>query len=509
MKIFTTGQIKALDAKTIDFEGITSLRLMDRAALALFKRIVERIRPTDSILVIAGPGNNGGDALAIARLLAEAGYQAQTILCNLSTLSRDASIQLDKLQKTPAAKIANLSSTKDLSLFEGSACIIDGLFGSGLNRPLTGFYAEVVQWINRQASKKISIDLPSGMLGEDNRDNSQTNIVHSNLVLGLQFPRLAFLLPENEQSIERWELVDIAVHPKAFEEIPAFCSFSEMEEISRLLKKRSLFSHKGTFGKGLLIAGSPGMMGAAVLSSKGALRSGIGLLHTRIPASGVPVLQTALPEAIVQSYVSDGFYLTSDATDLASFSAIAIGPGIGTEKVQAVSLEKILKLQPDNLVLDADALNLLSENRNLFGLLPGSTILTPHPKEFDRLTGSVSHSGYERLEKALDFARRHRVYLILKGAYTACITPEGTCTFNSTGNPGMATGGSGDVLTGIIVSLLAQGYHQEEACKLGVYLHGLSGDLALGSQSQESLLAGDIAENIGKAFNQLHKKSTY
>lgn len=509
MKIFTTGQIKELDAKTIEMEGITSLRLMDRAALALFKRIIEAIRPADSILVVAGPGNNGGDALAIARLLAEAGYQAQTILCNLNTLPRDASIQLDRLQRTPAAKITNLSNTKDLSLFDGSACIIDGLFGSGLNRPLTGFYAEVVQWINGQASKKISIDLPSGMFGEDNRNNIQTNMVHSNLVLGLQFPRLAFLLPENEQSIESWDLVDIAIHPKAMEEMPASCSFSEMKEICLLLKKRTAFSHKGTFGKGLLIAGSPGMMGAAVLSSKGALRSGIGLLHTRIPASGVPVLQTTLPEAIVQAYASDGFYLKSDPADLASFSAIGIGPGIGTGKAQAISLENILKLQPENLVLDADALNLLSENKSLLGLLPKNTILTPHPKEFDRLAGSVSHSGYERLEKALDFARRHRIYLILKGAYTACITPEGTCAFNSTGNPGMATGGSGDVLTGIVVSLLAQGYIQEEACKLGVYLHGLSGDLALNNQSQESLLAGDIAENLGKAFNQLHKKSTY
>ncbi|MDD4921297.1 MAG: NAD(P)H-hydrate dehydratase [Bacteroidales bacterium] len=507
MKLFTTDQIKDLDAKTINLEGITSSELMDRAALALYRRIIERIKPSEKILVMAGPGNNGGDALAISRLLTETGYQVQTICCHQHTLSPDASTQLIRLQNIPAAKITYLKDTEDLTAFDGSDHIIDGLFGSGLNRPLEGFYAEIVQWINRQDSHEISIDLPSGLFGEDNRKNIPENIVHADWVLGLQFPRLSFLLAENEEYIKCWELIDISIHPKAVKEMPTPYFFSRMDDISPLLKRRSRFSHKGTFGKGLLIAGSPGMMGAAVLSSRAALRSGIGLLSVRIPASGVSILQTTAPEALVQTYDSEGFCQSSDIPDLPSYSAIAIGPGIGTDKAQASSLENILQHQPKNLLLDADALNLLSESTHLLKLLPKSTILTPHPKEFDRLVGKPSFSGYERLEKALAFAREHQVYIVLKGAYTACITPEGHCAFNSTGNPGMATGGSGDILTGIIVSLLAQGYQAEEACKLAVFLHGLSGDLALNSQSQESLLAGDIAENLGKAFQHLRETS--
>jgi ADP-dependent NAD(P)H-hydrate dehydratase / NAD(P)H-hydrate epimerase len=504
MKLFTTNQIKELDAKTISIEGISSINLMDRAAFFLFKRITKLIRVDETVLIIAGPGNNGGDALVLARLLLETGYQVQTLLCSQNTHSEDAAKQLERLQKMPGAKIFNLKHSKDLSTFEEFDFIIDGLFGAGLNRPLTGLYAETVQWINTQSAQKISIDLPAGLFGEDNKNNIPENIVHSDFVLGLQFPRLSFLLSENDPFIKKWELINIAIHPQAIQEIDTPYSFSEIEEISQLLKKRSEFSHKGTFGKGLLIAGSPGMMGAAVLCSRGALRSGIGLLSIRIPASGITILQTAVPEALVQSYTSKSFYPTSHSTDLSSYSAIAIGPGIGTEKAQASSLEHILKQRPEKLVLDADALNLLSENRHLLKLLPKNTILTPHPKEFDRLAGELSDSGYERLEKALAFAHEHQVFVVLKGAHTACITPEGHCSFNSTGNPGMATGGSGDVLTGIIVSLLAQGYKPEAACKLSVFLHGLSGDLALENQSQESLLASDIVENLGKAFKQLN-----
>jgi len=244
-------------------------------------------------------------------------------------------------------------------------------------------------------------------------------------------------------------------------------------------------------------------MGAAILSSKGALRSGIGLLTVRIPDSGVSILQTTTPEAIVQSYHSEGFCDESELVDLDDYSAIAVGPGIRTGKVQASSLENLIKQHPFPLILDADALNLLAENKNLLKMLPKNSVLTPHPKEFDRLAGKTAHTGFERLESARNFATEHQVYIILKGSYTACISPDGSCHFNSTGNPGMATGGSGDVLTGIVLSLLAQGYQPAEACKLGVYLHGLSGDLALKKQSQESLLASDLIKNLGKAFSRL------
>lgn len=507
MKILLTTQIRDTDARTIDLEGITSVDLMNRAALELFKRIVSQIQPKEKVLVIAGPGNNGGDALAIARLLIEAGYLVCTLLCNENKkLSNDASIQLIHLKNISKADIHRLESEKDLFCFDGFNFIIDGLFGSGLSRHLEGYYGKIVQWVNTQKATKISIDLPSGLFGEDNRKNIPENIVCSDLVLGLQFPRLSFLLAENESYIKKWELVDIDIHQQAIKEMQTPYSFTEGEEIKSKLKKRACFSHKGTYGKGLLIAGSPGMMGAAVLASKGALRSGIGLLSVRIPASEAQIVQISVPEALVQKYNEDALISEASTIEFSSYSAVAIGPGIGTGKAQALMLESILMHTPKNLIIDADALNLLSEHRHLLGLLPQNTILTPHPKEFDRLVEKSIDSGYERLEKAIEFACEHQIFLILKGAYSACITPNGHCSFNSTGNPGMATGGSGDVLTGIILSLLAQRYEPEDACKLGVYLHGLSGDLALECQSQESLLAGDIADNLGKAFRHLLKK---
>jgi ADP-dependent NAD(P)H-hydrate dehydratase / NAD(P)H-hydrate epimerase len=501
MKLFQTDQLRELDSKTLEMENISSVTLMDRAALALFTRIRQEVKATEKVLIMAGPGNNGGDALAVARLLAEANYSVQTCCCTSEgKFSADAQIQLERLKGTPGSNLQLLDSATDLANVTDAGHIVDGLFGSGLNRPLAGFFAEVVQWINRQNAQKISIDLPSGLFGEDNRSNDPSAIVRADLVLGLQFPRLAFLLAENEPFIGTWELVDIAIHPQVIEEMPTHYAFTTMEEVRPLLKKRSLYAHKGTFGKVLLVAGSPEMTGAAVLSARGALRSGAGLLYVHIPSACVPVLQIAVPEALIQAVET-----YPAVTDLHAYSAIAIGPGIGIEKAQTTFLKKLLMQKPDKLVLDADALNLLSEQRSLLKIVPSGTILTPHPREFDRLTGSASASGYERLKKAVDFAMKYRVHLVLKGAYTACITPTGQCSFNSTGNPGMATGGSGDVLTGIIVSLLAQGYQPDKACRLGVFLHGLSGDIALESQSYESLMANDLVENLGRAFKQLEK----
>jgi len=498
MKLFLTDQIRKLDKKTMEREKITSSELMLRASLAIFNRIIKIVEPTAKGLVIVGPGNNGGDALVVARLLHEAGFQINTALCNLNTFSSDASIQLGRLQETPNASIFCINQPKDLTSLESPDYILDGLFGSGLNRPLVGFYAEIVHWINSQNAKILSIDVPSGLFGENNTENIAANIVRSNLVFGLQFPRICYFLAENEPFIENWELVDIAINSHVIEEMATSYYYSEYSEMKNLLKKRSKFSHKGTFGKGLLIAGSPTMMGAAILSAKGALRSGIGLLTVRVPSTNSSVLQNTVPEALVHSTDSE------PTAAISSYTAVAMGPGIGIGKTQALALENLLKQKLEKLILDADALNLLSENQQLFDLLPINCILTPHPKEFDRLVGGSSKSDYERLDKAIQFACAHRVYVVLKGAYTACITPEGICRFNSTGNSGMSTGGSGDVLTGIILSLLAQGYDPEVACKLGVYLHGLSGDLALEKQSQESLLAGDLVEFLGKAFQKLH-----
>lgn len=503
MNIYRTDQIRQLDAQTVEFEHITSIQLMNRAARALFHRIQKMLKPTDKLLVMAGPGNNGGDALALSRYLLEAGYTVKTVLCQPDPkVSRDTLEQLIDLQQTDGADIFTLDNPimlEDLdSRFD---YLIDGLFGTGLNRPMVGYFSKIVHWINKQQLFKIAIDLPSGLQGEDNKTTLAPNVVHANLTLGLQFPRLAFLMPENESFVGTWELVDIGIHQEVVQRMPSVYHYSTLEDIKPLLKVRSLHAHKGTFGKVLLIAGSPEMTGAAILSLRGALRSGAGLAYLRIPAKAIPVIQSAVPEALIQSS-------ENPVGDLTEFAAIAIGPGIGLHPAQMTYLRTVLQLKPSSLVIDADALNLIAAHPDLMKLLPQNAILTPHPKEFDRLAGGPSDNGYDRLQKALAFAKSKQVYIVLKGAHTACITPEGQCSFNSTGNPGMATGGSGDVLTGIIVSLLAQGYEPGDACKLGVFLHGLSGDIALQAQSYESLVAGDLAENLGLAFKQLEHTNT-
>lgn len=498
MNIFRTDQIRLLDAQTVEFEHITSIQLMNRAARALFRRIETLLKPTDKLLVLAGPGNNGGDALALSRYLLEAGYSVKTVLCQPDPkVSRDTLEQLIDLQQTDNADLFTLDNPVMLNDLDVHwDFLIDGLFGTGLNRPMVGYFSKVVHWINDQNVYKIAIDLPSGLQGEDNHNTLSPNVVHADLTLGLQFPRLAFLLPENEIFVGKWELIDIGIRPEVTQKMPARYAYTTLDEMKPILKVRSLHAHKGSFGKVLLVAGSPEMTGAAILSLRGALRSGAGLVYLRIPAKAIPVIQTAVPEALIQSS-------ETPVGDLAEFAAIAIGPGIGLHPTQMNYLKTILKLKPDGLVLDADALNLIAAHPELLDLLPTNTILTPHPKEFDRLAGGPASNSYDRLQKAIAFATKRKVFVVLKGAHTACITPDGHCSFNSTGNPGMATGGSGDVLTGIIVSLLAQGYLPGDACRLGVFLHGLSGDIALGAQSYESLVAGDLADNLGLAFKQL------
>jgi NAD(P)H-hydrate epimerase len=471
---------------------------MNRAARALFHRIVKMLKPTDKLLIFAGPGNNGGDALALSRYLLEAGYKVKTVLCQPDPkVSRDTLEQLIDLQQTDNADIFTLDNPVMLNDL-GCHCdyLVDGLFGTGLNRPMVGYFSKVVHWINEQDIYKIAIDLPSGLQGEDNHNTLAPNVVHANLTLGLQFPRVAFLLPENETFVGKWELIDIGIRPEVIAKMPASYAFTTADDLKPILKVRSLHAHKGTFGKVLLVAGSPQMTGAAILSLRGALRSGAGLVFLRIPAKAIPVIQSAVPEALVHSS-------EEPVGELDDYAAIAIGPGIGLHPAQMNSLKILLKLRPQNLVLDADAINLIAAHPELQDLLPAETVLTPHPKEFDRLTGAPASNSYDRLQKAIAYARKRNVHLVLKGAHTACITPQGLCSFNSTGNPGMATGGSGDVLTGIIVSLLAQGYTPADAARLGVYLHGLSGDIALGAQSYESLVAGDLADNLGLAFKQL------
>ncbi len=376
------------------------------------------------------------------------------------------------------------------------------MFGSGLNRPLDGIFLDVVKAINASSNKIYSIDMPSGLFVENNVDNHSEGIIRANKVFTFQFPKLSLLLPDSGDYCQKMTVLDIGLCSKCIEEEQTDLFFTEKTDVEYLPFPRGVFSHKGTYGKALLIAGSYGKMGASVLAARACLRTGVGLLTVHAPRCGVDILQTAVPEAMVDADEFAENVSRVVGLDLNQFT-IGIGPGIGTDEKTKDLLSDLFDKYCKPMVIDADALNLISEDDLLKNKIPPKSVLTPHPVEFDRLSGSVSKNGYDRLGKARKFAKRYDVYVVLKGAYTAIITPDEEVYFNSTGNPGMATGGSGDVLTGMITSLLAQQYLPKNAAILGVYLHGLAGDLAAKSKSQQGMLPTDMIEYIGKAYRAL------
>ena len=504
MKFFSTNIIRQLDQYTIEHEPISSLDLMERAAQALFYEFASRFSPDKEVFIFAGQGNNGGDAMALARLLLHAGYVATTYLFNpVSTnkpLTPECEINRNRLFSEFPETIYEIRSEFEKPVISDDCIVVDGLFGSGLNRPLEGGFAAVVNFINHSKGYVVSIDIPSGMAGEENIQVDEPVIVKADLTLSLQFPKLAFFLSVNSSYLGEWKVLDIQLHPEAIEQTPSNLYLQELEDIMPLLKKRERFAHKGKFGHALLIAGRNGMAGAAVLAAKAALRSGAGLVTVQSAASNCTILQTAVPEAIFQADKSTD--LVSEVSVPDNYDVVAVGPGISTRSDVALMLRKLLSECQKPMIIDADALNILANQKELLNQIPANSILTPHVKEFERIFGQSKYS-YERIAKAQNAARQLNVTIVLKGAYTLIATPDRNLTFNSTGNPGMATAGSGDVLTGILTGLMAQGYKAEEAARLGVYLHGLAGDLALDDQSEESLIAGDIIAALGKAFKKL------
>ncbi|ERI85946.1 YjeF domain protein [Bacteroides pyogenes F0041] len=498
MKIFPTGSIKKLDAYTIEHEPIASIDLMERAAQALTKEITERWGTETPVTFFAGPGNNGGDALAVARMMAEKGYKTEVFLFNIKgKLSPDCQTNKELVEMMEEVDFHEISTQFAPPTLTAEHLVIDGLFGSGLNKPLSGGFAAVVKYINASPATVASIDIPSGLMGEENTFNVKTNIIRADVTFSLQFPKLAFLFPENAEFIGEWEILDIGLSKEGIEEIETDYEILETEDIRYLMKPRNRFAHKGNFGHALLIAGSKGMAGASVLAARACLRSGVGLLTVHAPACNNDILQTAVPEAMVEADGSETCFASPTDTD--DYQAVGIGPGLGRSAETEMALLQLLTQCQTPMVLDADALNIIANHRHELTHLPKGCILTPHPKELDRLAGKCQDS-YERLAKARELAQTADVHIILKGAYSAIITPEGKCYFNPTGNPGMATGGSGDVLTGIVLALTAQGYTAEEACKIGTYIHGLAGNLAQKKKGMTGLIASDIVSNLPKAW---------
>ena len=502
MKIFTSAQIHELDKYTIDHEPIKSIDLMERAARVLTRAITERWPSTIPIVVFAGPGNNGGDALAVARMLIEQDYQVQTFLFNITGhLSADCAENKKRLcDKKGRSLLTEITQEFDPPHLDSGMLIVDGLFGSGLNKPLAGGFASLVKYINASKADVVSIDVPSGLMTEDNTYNVSANIIRATQTLTLGQLKLSFLFPESQAYIGQLRILDIRLSREGMEKIESNYTLMEEDIARQLIMQRDRFAHKGQMGSALIIAGCYGMAGASVLATKACLRAGAGKVTTHVPKRNVAIMQVAVPEAIVSIDREETSFTEGVATE--DFQAVGIGPGLGTSEQTAITLIAQLRRTQCPLVIDADALNILASRRAWLQQLPKGVIMTPHPKELDRMEGKCIDS-FERLTKARELAERLQGYVILKGHHTAICMPDGHVVFNSSGNAGMATAGSGDVLTGIITGLLARGYERREACMLGVYLHGLAGDLAVRELGEESLIASDLIQYLPKAFVRL------
>ena len=504
MKIFTSSQIKELDRYTMEHEPIRSIDLMERAAKVLTRAITELWTNRSPVVVFAGHGNNGGDALAVSRMLAEQGYNVKVYLFNISNrLSEDCVINRQRVIDCKHIKeFVEVTTEFDPPVLEADTLVIDGLFGSGLTKPLAGGFASLVKYINQSPATIVSIDMPSGLIPEDNSYNISANIIRADLTLTLQHKKLSFMFADCQQYIGKLRVLDIRLSKDYIDRTDAQYSILEENDVRSRMKQRDDFAHKGTMGNALIIAGSYGMAGASVLATKACMRTGAGKVTTHTPKRNYYIMQTSVPEAVMQIDREETYF--SEAVDAEDFDAVGIGPGLGQHENTAIALITQLRRSQCPIVVDADGLNILANHRAWMQQLPKGIILTPHPKEFDRIAGTTCNGDYERLHKAQELAQNLQVYIILKGHYSALCLPNGHIIFNSTGNSGMATAGSGDVLTGIITGLLARGYQASDACIIGMYLHGLAGDLAAKDLGKESLIASDIINYLPKAFKRLN-----
>ena len=483
MKIFTTENIRKIDRYTIDDEGVSSQELIHRVAEGVVGEIISRWSPSKPTMVFAGAGNNGADALIVAKLLIEAGFNTHVVLINVKgdSLSRDCRLAREELMSLGNVSMTEIVHTAHIPPLTADHLVVDGLFGTGLHNPLEGGYMAMARYINESGATVLSIDVPSGMFGDWNTRVLARNVVHADYTVAVQFPRLAFFLSDNADLVGKWKVVDIGLSRRAIEETPTKYFYIEKDDVKRVLKVRPDFCSKADFGHALLISGCYGMMGAAVLAARGALRAGVGKLSVHSDRNDIVI---------------------SDMTPRFSYTAIGVGPGIGTNDATKGALETLIKTIKRPMVLDADALNIIARNPSLIDHITPGSILTPHAGEFDRIFGSQA-SAEVRLLKALEVAHKYKLIIVLKGHYSATVRPDGKVFFNSTGSAAMATGGSGDVLTGIITSLLAQGYKSEAAATAGVYIHGLAGDIAARSEGDYGTTSADIAASVGKAIKEI------
>jgi NAD(P)H-hydrate epimerase len=502
MKILSVDQIRALDQATIQHEPIAPINLMERASLAFVVWFVERFPASTPVKIFCGLGNNGGDGLAIARLLLERSYNIDVRVVRYAPRESDDFMHNHRRLKLITEKVSYIESASDIPALRHNEVIIDAILGSGLSRPTEGLVKTTIESINRAPARVVSVDIASGLY-TDKPNGSDDVIVKPDYTVSFQLPKLAFVLPKNAPYVGDWHIVDINLLKRFIDQAQTPYFFTQPNEARLLLRKRDRFSNKGSYGHALLLAGSYGKIGAAVLAARACLRSGVGLLTVQIPRCGYAVMQSVVPEAMClpdrNEYVLTGSAQdtggSSEAPSPTDYATLGIGPGVGKSPETLAMLRTLLPMLKKPIVVDADALNLLSENKDLLKKLPANSILTPHPKEFERLTKKWK-DDYEKLDILRDFARKYNIVVVLKGAFSAVATPHGEVHFNSTGNPGLSTGGTGDVLTGILTALLAQGYDPIEAAVLGVFEHGLAGDRVAKQRGPIGMVASDVIDAL-------------
>lgn len=499
MKIFSASQIRACDTYTIHASKITSYDLMERAAGKCVAWINDHL-PADTIfIVICGSGNNGGDGLAITRMLHRQGYDTKAFLLRLGDeLAEDCRKNFERLAGIDNSLVEILPQDSLVEAIPENVVIIDAILGTGLNRPAEGWVAEFIEHLNSLPNLVLSIDIPSGMPA-DNIPVENAAMVKASWTLSFQFYKRAFLHPETGRNAGTLCLLDIGLSPTFISSTHTSYNILDEEEVRRIFRPRERFTHKGDYGLAYIIAGSKGMMGAAVLATKAAIRSGAGKVRALVPECGYDIMQVSVPEAMCSI---SGETSMSRVRDWEQATTVGIGPGLGMSEATARAFSDFITSCKEPVVVDADGLNLLAGEPDLLHKLPANSILTPHPKEFEKLFGKTKNS-MQMLEVARTQSMKYNIFLVLKGHNTVVVSPEGECWYNVTGNAGMATGGSGDVLTGIITGLVAQGYPSFDAAKIGVYVHGLAGDYAAAKWSQQALAAGDIIDKLGKAFRAI------
>lgn len=501
MKIYTAQQIANADKATLKSQNITALELMERAAHLAFLSLIKKYKnKTVGFQVFCGIGNNGGDGLVIARKILEYGYEVKVFVVEYSkNYSSEFETNLNRLENEYGLEIIFLNENSKKPNLKETDVLIDAIFGIGLNRAMPIWVQDLVEQINDFKCEVIAIDLPTGMLANLPKLPNQP-IVRASKTLTFQAPKLSFYLPETAEFTGKVKVLNIGLDQEFLESLNANIQVIEKKHLKTIIQKRSQFSHKGSFGHALIVGGSYGMVGSMVLASKSALRSGAGKVTALIPKCGYEILQIAVPEAMTITCKNEKYLQNFEKLNFHP-KTICFGMGAGTQKDTVDFFLDLMKSTENPMVIDADGLNLLSKHEYLLEYIPKNSVLTPHPKELERLIGKWD-SDIEKIDKTQDFAIEHQVVMLIKGANTLIITPE-QIFINTTGNPGMATAGSGDVLSGVIAGLLAQDYSPKNAAVLGVWLHGKAGDLSVKKSAEEAMIAGDIIAYLGKSFSKL------